>query len=274
MALEPTLSIRAAATELAQLSDAKLQQTRGVHVELKGNTSPRDGTLASALRAPFTNTPCLRYSIQIVRVWEEFARPMVHDPMQPQRMLGGGGTWINRTEILKAAQRSVPMYLSDASIEEEKDNMRVRVLDVDVKLPELEVETLNTFKPHVGAQHGGVHGVNPFTLSFGAHFVLPVSAWALAVGAPQRRIVGYRFLERGVPVRMPTYALGSLLRVPGEGLILRKAAGEPFAFSFKSEHELQRIVSGEGSFLHKASFASAAFGVASLLWHAVNRYSK
>ena len=101
----------------------------------------------------------------------------------------------------------------------------------------------------------------------GSQLSLRVGGFSLAVGGrmhgSQRRTIGYRFVERVLPLDRAVYVLGEVADT-SDGLVLRAATGEqgPYVISLKSEAELIQAKQSSAKWLRIGAIVSGVAGIA------------
>ncbi|PKN58856.1 MAG: hypothetical protein CVU56_03665 [Deltaproteobacteria bacterium HGW-Deltaproteobacteria-14] len=160
--------------------------------------------------------------------------------------------WRKHTETVSSNRREAPFYLQD-------DSGRIRVKPT-AKAVEL-VKVIDRFEqPNAIEQMSGGNLV----LSHGG-FRVSVSSGGFVGGATSRTI-GYKFIERILPVNGPLYALGEVADTDDEGLVLREPTDDqkkrPFLVSGKTEEELVRASKRSSRIMKIIAIALAVGGVA------------
>jgi len=195
---------------VAQLEETRAQMPGSFvqRVELKGV-----GECEEPLAAEFTGSPCLAYSISLVRDYEENYWEKDTEGNRVERSRRG-------SETLASNERRVPFYLRDST-------GRIKII------PD-------------GADLVMEKSLSKYELSFpGQRFSMGSFALDLAQAAlGGRRTLGYRYEENIVPVNRDLYILGEAFE-SGGSLVLRRSStkGEKYIISTKSEEELSASAS-------------------------------
>jgi hypothetical protein len=150
--------------------------------------------------------------------------------------------WEKSTDTLSSNRRTAVFHLDDGTAR----------LRVDPTGADLELETVvDRFEPPSAVESAGMGQIavrlGSFSLSVGSGF------------GNDRRTLGYRFVERILPLARDLYVLGEVTDTP-DGLLLRKpsGSGKPFVLSTKSEAELTRTAESSARWL---KIAAMAFGI-------------
>ncbi len=191
---------------VAQLEETRAQMPGSFiqRAEVKGECEAE-----SPLKAEFTGSPCVAYSISLVREYEETRWETDSEGRRVQRTSRG-------SESLASNERRMPFYLRDGT-------GRIKVA------PD-------------GADLVMEQSLSEFTASFpgdrfsAGSFVFDLASAALGGG---RRTLGYRYTENIIPVGRDLYVLGEAYD-SGSGLAMRRSStkGEKYIISVKSEEEL------------------------------------
>lgn len=191
------------------------------YVEVKGKVAcdePLRGELSDKLGAIMET--------EVVRVYER--REERTDPQGNVRT-----EWRKGEETVSQNRRESPFWIDDGS-------GRLRVKTSGNKGIDLE-KVVERYEP-ANAVESGFGGGN-LTLSVG-RFQLGLGGGGYGSGS---RTLGYKFIERALPIGKAVYALGEAAHVEDEGLVLRVPTDDdkkkPFLISLKTEEDLVR--SGE-----------------------------
>jgi hypothetical protein len=193
-------------SSVAQLEETRAQMQGGFiqRAEVKGQAE-----CDSPLAAEFTDSPCVAYSIKLVREYEETRWETDSEGHREQRTSRG-------SETLSSNERRLPFTLRDST-------GGIKVIPDGAELVmESSLSRYETSFP------GGRFSVGSFAFDLGQA--------ALGGG---RRTLGYRYEERIIPVGRELYVLGEAFD-SGSGLAVRRSStkGERFIISTKSEEEL------------------------------------
>jgi hypothetical protein len=157
--------------------------------------------------------------------------------------------WRKSNETVSSNRRESTFY-----IEDETGRLKVKPKPKAIELVKVvdRFEAANTIEQ--------MHG-NNLTLSLGG-FRLSIAGER---GGSQSRTLGYKFVERILPVGKRLYAIGELADTEDEGLVLRAPtdddAKKPFLISFKTEEELVQGSKKSSSILKYVGIGVAALGV-------------
>jgi hypothetical protein len=218
----------------AQLEETRAQVNSGVgagsfiqRAEVKG-VSECD----QPLRAEFTGSACVAYSIKLEREYEEQKWETDSEGRRTQRTVRG-------SETLSSNERRAPFRLRDST-------GAVKVVPDGA---DLVMETsLSKFENSFAGDRFSV-----------GSFAFDLARSVLGAG---RKTLGYRYEERIIPVGRDLYVLGEAADSTGDLVIRRSSTkGEKFIISVKSEEELvagaQKAVTG----LFIGSIVAAVIGV-------------
>ena len=209
------------------------------YVELKGRVACDE-----PLRGELSDTPSA--------VCETTVQRLVERREERRDAQGNVRTeWRQVTETVSSNRREAPFYLQD-------DTGRLRIKPT-AKATEL-VKIVDRFEqPNAIEQMSGGNLV----LNHGG-FRLSVSTGGLLGGSS--RTVGYKFIERILPVGAPLYAIGEVADTDDEGGVLRAPAEDakkrPFLLSTKTEEELVRASKKSSAIMRIVAAVLAAGGVA------------
>ena len=199
-------------------------------VEVKGQVGG-ENPLVSEL----TRTPCVYYSMQVSREYEETYYETDSNRNQVRRQRRARETVAQNT-------RSCPFEVEDAT-------GRVGVDPTGAKI--IAEKLLDRFEP--GEPRSGSVSLGPFSLDLGS-----------LVGGG-RRTIGYRYEESVIPVGKPVYVVGEATDTPTGQIVIRKPTrptkGGGFLVSTKSEEQLTQSAQRTAKWLLVGSAVSAAAGV-------------
>ena len=205
------------------------------YCELKGKLSA-----PAPVRGELSGEDVAIYDTQVVRVIET----------RRERRDDNGHvtvTWDKSNETLSSNRREAEFYLDDGT-------GRVRVLPSGA---EMELDTIvERFEAPAAVEYDA-----------GSQLSLRVGGFSLAVGGrmhgSQRRTIGYRFVERVLPLDRAVYVLGEVADT-SDGLVLRAATSEqgPYVISLKSEAELIQAKQSSAKWLRIGAIVSGVAGIA------------
>lgn len=158
--------------------------------------------------------------------------------------------WRKHEETVSSNRRESPFWVDDGT-------GRLRVKPKGSRGVEL-IKVVERFQP---ASDGGAGG--QITLSMG-RFQMSVGSgrWDLT----SSRTLGYRFIERVLPVGKPIYAIGEVAATEDEGLVLRPPTEEdkkkPFMVTPKTEEEIVKSAEKSAKILRIIAIVVGAGGVA------------
>lgn len=173
-------------------------------VEVKGI-----GSSKNPLEGPFSKTPCIYYTTQVIRNYEEIIYENDSEGKSHSRIQTG-------SEVIQHDERSIDFTLDDGT-------------GVFTVLPNgANLETVRTFSQFKNQSLTGSNfSVGGVTINLGG------------ISQVKGRTTGYLFEENSIPVNRSLYILGQVDDKDGV-LTIRKSAtkGEKFIISIKSEEEL------------------------------------
>jgi len=210
------------------------------YVELKGRVACDE-----PLRGELSDTPAAICETTVERVVER--REERRDAQGNVRT-----EWRKHTDTVSSNRREAPFYLED-------DTGRLRIKPT-AKAVEL-VKVVDRFEqPNAIEQMSGGNLV----LNHGG-FRLSVSTGGF-LGGSSSRTIGYKFIEKILPVGGPLYALGEVADTDDEGVVLRQPTDDqkkrPFLVSGKTEEELTRSSKKKATIMKVIAGVLAAGGVA------------
>jgi hypothetical protein len=190
---------------------------------------------AQPLVAELTKVPCVYYSMQVTREYEETTWETDSDGHKVSRQRRG-------SEVVAENTRSCPFEVEDAT-------GRVQVEPTGASITAEKV--CDRFEP-------------------GDPDAVSVSVGGIAVQLPAlhagRRTVGYRYEERVIPLGKPLYVLGEATDSAGQ-LVIRKPVkrGGNFLVSVKSEEELTHAATSAATWLTAGTVVTALAGTVLLV---------
>jgi len=140
--------------------------------------------------------------------------------------------WKKHEETVSSNRREAPFSVDDGT-------GRLRIKPAGSRGVEL-VKVVERFQP-ANAMEGGS--------GFGGQVSLSMGRFQMSLGSGRwdpssSRTLGYRFVERVLPIDKPVYAIGELAATEDEGLLLRPPTDEdkkkPFMLSPRTEEEIIR----------------------------------
>lgn len=217
------------------------------YVEVKGRVAcdePLRGEISDELGAIVET--------QVVRVSER--REEHRDPQGQVRT-----EWRKHEETLSSNRRESPFWIDDGT-------GRLRVKAPGGRGVEL-VKVMERFEAPSAGESG-----------FGGQITLSMGRFQMSLGsgrwdATTSRTLGYRFIERVLPVGKPVYALGEVAMTEDEGLVLRSPTDEdkkkPFMVSPKTEEEIVKAAEKSARILRIVAMVLGVIGVGLAVWGAV-----
>lgn len=210
------------------------------YVELKGKV-----VCDEPLRGDLSDTPAVICETTVQRIVER--REERRDSQGNVRT-----EWRKQTETVSSNRREAPFFVDDGT-----GRIRVKPAAKGVDL----VKTVDRFEQPAAIEQ--MSGGN-LTLGLGG-FRLALSSGGL-LGGSHSRTVGYKFIERALPVGKTVYALGEAADTDDDGLVLRAPVDDPkkrpFVVSLKSEEELVRAAKKSSMVMRIIAIALAVGGVA------------
>jgi hypothetical protein len=160
-------------------------------------------------------------------------------------------TWRKHEETLSSNRREAAFWIDDGT-----GRLRVK--------PDRNVELIKSFERF---ENEGGHGIG----FGGGQLNLSMGRYQLSVGGGHwdpttSRTLGYRFIERLLPVGKPVYAIGEVAAIPDEGLVLRAPTDDqkkrPFVVSPRTEEEIVKSAEKSALFLKVGAALLAVGGLA------------
>ncbi len=203
-------------------------------VELKGTI-----VCDQPVTGEMSNQPVALYETRVERQIE--TRREVRDSQGNVRT-----EWSKSTETVSSNRRDATFYLDDGT-----GRLRVRPEGADLQLETI----VDRFEQPSAVEQGASLAIGGMRLAVGSGF-------GMSMGS-DRRTIGYRFIERVLPIGRPLYALGEVADTD-DGLVLRKPADKdkPFLLSLKSEEELVRSAESSAKWLRIGAVALGVGGIA------------
>lgn len=209
------------------------------YVELKGKIAcdePIRGELSDKLGAIVET--------EVIRVYER--REERRDPQGNVRT-----EWRKGEETVSSNRNESPFWVDDGT-----GRLRVKTTTKGVDLEKV----VERFESASSVESG-----------FGGHLTLSVGRFQLSVAGggydgSSSRTLGYKFIERALPIGRNVYAIGEAVHLEDEGLVLRAPTEEdkkkPFMISLRTEEEIVRSSEKSATILKVLAIILGAGGVA------------
>jgi len=172
--------------------------------------------------------------------------------------------WKKHEETLSSNRRESPFWVDDGT-------GRLRVKAVGGKGVEL-VKVVERFQPATANDGGSGFGGGQVTLSMGRfQMSLGSGRW----DPTSSRTLGYRFVERVLPIGKPIYAIGEVAATEDEGLLLRPPTDDdkkkPFIVSPRTEEEIVKGSEKSAKILKIVAIVVALLGAGLVVFGIVKR---
>ena len=115
---------------------------------------------------------------------------------------------------------------------------------------------------------------------FGGQITLSMGRFQMSLGSGRwdpttSRTLGYRFIERVLPIGKPVYALGEVAMTEDEGLVLRPPTDEdkkkPFMVSPKTEEDIVKSAEKSARIMRVIAIVLGVAGIGLAVWGAIRR---
>ena len=172
--------------------------------------------------------------------------------------------WRKTEETVSSNRRESPFWIDDGT-------GRLRVKSAGGKGVEL-VKVVERFQPANANDGGSGFGAGQVTLSMGRfQMSLGSGRW----DPSSSRTLGYRFVERLLPIGKPVYAIGEVAATEDEGVVLRRPTDEdkkkPFMLSPRTEEEIVKASEKSAKILRIVAIVVAVLGVGLVVFGIIRR---
>ncbi len=178
--------------------------------------------------------------------------------------------WKKHEETLSTNRREAIFWVDDGT-----GRLRVKPGKKGVEL----VKVVERFQPANAMDGGG--SMSGFGGGAGhGQITLSMGRFQMSLGSGRwdpssSRTLGYRFVERILPINKPVYAIGEVAATEDEGLLLRPPTDDdkkkPFMVSPKTEEEIVQAAEKSAKILRIVAICLAAGGVVLAVVHFVRR---
>lgn len=171
--------------------------------------------------------------------------------------------WKKHEETVSSNRRESPFWVDDGT-------GRLRIKSAGGKGIEL-VKVVERFQ-EANANDGGS--------GFGGQVTLSMGRFQMSLGSGRwdpssSRTLGYKFIERVLPVGKPVYAIGEVAATEDEGLVLRPPTDEdkkkPFMVSPRTEEEIVKASEKNAKILRIVAIVVAALGAGLVVFGIIRR---